>query len=203
MTSSGASRPASAPQPWQTDTCIGTWHYSRAIAEQNRYKTVGQVVDMLLDIVSKNGNLMLSIAAPRRRHDRRRRTQDPGRAWPSGWAATAKAIHGTRPWRTFGEGPTQVGGGMFNENSLDYTARDMRFTTKDGNLYVYLLAKPAGAITVKSLASGAKHREAVADVTLLGSGEKLSWKQTDAGLVIEKPAKMPEQTVAAFKVRFE
>src|SRR4051794_17544766 len=47
--------------PWQTDTCIGSWHYSRAIAEQNKYKTVPQVIAMLLDIVSKNGNLMLSI----------------------------------------------------------------------------------------------------------------------------------------------
>jgi alpha-L-fucosidase len=114
-----------------------------------------------------------------------------------------EGIFGTRPWYVFGEGPTNSRGGMFNESSLEYTPEDMRFTTKEGNLYVYLLAKPTGPITVKSLANGAKHSQAVAAVTLLGSEEKLNWKQTEAGLVIEKPAKMAEQTVAAFKVRFE
>jgi alpha-L-fucosidase len=186
------------PTPWQTDTCIGAWHYQRG----QHYKSVDDVVRMLVDIVSKNGCLLLSV--PLRGNGTIDADEEAFLVGMAEWMKiNEEGIFGTRPWHVFGEGPTNSRGGMFNESSLEYTPEDMRFTTKEGNLYVYLLAKPTGPITVKSLANGAKHSQAVAAVTLLGSEEKLNWKQTEAGLVIEKPAKMAQQTVAAFKVRFE
>ncbi len=92
------------PAPWQTDTCIGEWHYSRSVAERNQYKTVAQVVDMLVDIVSKNGNLLLSI--PVRGDGTIDEDEVEFLEGMAKWmAVNGEAIFGTRPWRVFGEGP--------------------------------------------------------------------------------------------------
>lgn len=186
------------PEPWQTDTCIGSWHYQRGI----RYKSVDQVVRMLLDIVSKNGCLLLSV--PLRGDGTIDADEEAFLEGLAAWMSTnGEGIFGTRPWHVYGEGPTNAQGGMFNERSIEYTSDDMRFTTKDGALYVYLLAKPVSAITVKSLAKGAKFTQPVATVELLGSDETLDWKQADAGLIIEKPASLPDQNVVAFRAIFQ
>ena len=92
---------------------------------------------------------------------------------------------------------------MFSEGKVKYTPQDMRFTTKDGALYVYVMATPTEAITVKSLATGAENSQPVADVKLLGSDESLHWTQSDDGLVIDKPAAFPTEDVVAFKVAFK
>ncbi len=91
--------------PWQTDTCIGNWHYQRSLFDQHKYKTARQVVQMLIDIVSKNGNLMLNIPLP-------------GNGLPDAdemkvleglakWMEpNGEAIFATRPWAVYGEGPS-------------------------------------------------------------------------------------------------
>ncbi len=182
--------------PWQTDTCIGTWHYSRAVAEQNRYKTVGQVVAMLLDIVSKNGNLMLSVPV---RGDGT--IDDVEVSFLEGLAqwmsVNAEGIFGSRPWKISGEGPSTVGkpeagqfGGARDVRSKPYTAQDVRFTTKGGALYAYLLAVPAGPrAMIKSLATGSAHTggRTVARVTLLNEPGTLEWSQDQEGLAVTLP----------------
>jgi alpha-L-fucosidase len=184
--------------PWQTDSCIGAWHYQRGI----HYKSADQVVRMLVDIVSKNGNLLLSV--PLRGDGTIDADEEAFLKDMTTWMATSgEGIFGSRPWHVFGEGPTNAAGGMFNERNLNYSPADMRFTTKNGALFVYLMAKPGGAITVKSLATNAKFTQPVATVKLLGSDETLDWQQTDAGLVIEKPATLLEHNVVAFKISFE
>ena len=93
------------PQPWETDTCIGSWHYDRAIFEQHRYKTAATVIPMLVDIVSKNGNLMLSVPFQRDGTpdaDEIQIVKDIG-AWLK---VNGKAIYATRPWKIYGEGPS-------------------------------------------------------------------------------------------------
>ena len=180
------------PLPFQTDTCIGNWHYDRALADRNGYKSPDQVAHMLVDIVSKNGNLMLNIPLP-------------GSGLPDAhelafladftkWMrVNSPGIYATRPWHIFGEGP--AGGGPathaqgFNEGSRHYTSRDFRFMQKGDNLYAFALAWPDdGKLVVRSLAQGAGK---VQDVKLLGYPGKLDWKQTEQGLVATLPAQKP------------
>ena len=92
------------PDPWQTDTCIGDWHYSRAIAEDNRYATVATIVGMLTDIVSKNGNLMLNI--PLRGDGSIDEHEEAFLAGLTAWMdVNSEGIYATRPWKIYGEGP--------------------------------------------------------------------------------------------------
>jgi alpha-L-fucosidase len=189
------------PHPWQTDTCIGSWHYSRAIAEQNQYKTVAQVVDMLIDIVSKNGNLMLSVPV------RGDGTIDQHEvAFLEGMSTWMKAndegIFGSRPWMVYGEGPSTVEmpeqgdfGGARDVRSKPYTIEDIRFTTRAATLYAYLLApRPAQEVVIRSLATTSPHIRGrrITDVTLVG-GTKLEWSQEEQGLKV----KLPEKLVSA------
>jgi alpha-L-fucosidase len=196
------------PEPWQTDTCIGEWHYSRAIAEQNKYKTVPQVINMLLDIVSKNGNLMLNIPV------RGDGTIDEHEiAFLDGLAkwmtANDEGIFGSRPWKIYGEGPSTIEqvetgrfGGARDVRSKPYTVEDIRFTTRKGALFAYLLALPsAPRALIKSLATNSPQIGArrVKNVSLLGSHSKLKWVQDDQGLHIEVPAN-PGLHVIGFRV---
>jgi alpha-L-fucosidase len=197
------------PDPWQTDTCIGSWHYSRAIAEQNKYKTVDQVVDMLLDIVSKNGNLMLSIPV------RGDGTIDAHEiAFLDGMAAwmhvNGEGIFGSRPWRTYGEGPStqappEAGqfGGARDVRSAPYTGEDVRFMTRGGALYAYLLAWPtAPRAVITSLATASPHLggRRITDVRLLGYDGSLTWSQTGEGLVIRLPPQPPSDHAVGFRI---
>ena len=95
------------PLPWQTDTCIGSWHYDQAIFQHHGYKSAASVVRMLADIVSKNGNLMLSVPLQRDGQpdaDEIKIISEIG-AWMK---INGEAIYATRPWKTFGEGPSTV-----------------------------------------------------------------------------------------------
>jgi alpha-L-fucosidase len=197
------------PHPWQTDTCIGQWHYSRAVAEQNEYKTVGQVVLMLLDIVSKNGNLMLSIPV---RGDGTIDNHEV--AFLEGMAAWMKAngegVFGSRPWKVYGEGPStaetpEAGqfGGARDVRSKPYTIEDIRFTTRGDALYAYLLAPQlASRIIIKSLGVNSPHTggRRVKDVTLVG-GSKLEWSQGDEGLSVKLTEKLPSSEAVGLRIR--
>ena len=93
------------PYPWQTDTCIGGWHYSRAIFEQHRYRTPESMVHLLVDVVSKNGNLLLNIPLP---GDGRPDSDELAflEAFGRWMALNGESIYSTRPWKIYGEGPT-------------------------------------------------------------------------------------------------
>jgi alpha-L-fucosidase len=191
-------------EPWQTCTCIGDWHYNRDVAEKNRYKSVDQVVDMLADIVSKNGNLLLSVPV------RGNGTLDDHEiAFLDGMAkwmdVNGEAIFGTRPWKVFGEGPTQAGTGMFGESrNKAFTAEDVRFTTKGEVLYAILLGWPGeNTVVIKSLGAlnpltaGRK----ITDVSLLGYSGKLVWSQDNEGLIVSMPAQQPCENAVVLKIK--
>lgn len=198
------------PDPWQTDTCIGQWHYSRPFAEANKYKTVDQVVDMLLDIVSKNGNLMLSV--PMRGDGT---IDEHERAFLDGLAkwmdANSEGIFGSRPWKVYGEGPSVIEkaetgqyGGARDVRSKPYTGEDMRFTVKGDALYAYLLAVPSEPrALVKSLATNSPHigGRKVTDVSLLGFGGKLEWSQNEQGLAVKLPATAPSSHAIGLRIK--
>jgi alpha-L-fucosidase len=176
--------------PWQTDTCLGNWHYQRSLFEQHRYKTAAQVIQMLVDIVSKNGNLMLSV--PVRGdgtidEDEVSIVEDIA-AW---MPANGEGIFATRPWTTYGEGPSVTGpvqAGQFGgaRDVRPYTAEDIRFTKKGDTLYAFLMDWPAGPAVITSLATG-KVPGTVGRVDLLGHGQ-VPFTQGPDGLSVAMPA---------------
>jgi len=165
--------------PWQTDTCVGDWYYKRDIA----YKTPTTVIQMLIDIVSKNGNLLLNfpLRADGTLDAEEERILDKLARW---MAANGEAIYGTRPWKVFGEGPSGTTGAQFNEGKLAYTSSDIRFTMKDGSLFAFLLGWPeTGRVTIRSLAGTSAH-----SIYLLDGGESLSFKKLDDGIAVSLPS---------------
>ncbi|WP_457447807.1 alpha-L-fucosidase [Roseateles sp. P5_E4] len=191
------------PLPWQTCTCIGDWHYNRGIFDAHGYKSAASVIHRLADIVSKNGNLLLSI--PLRGDgtidaDERKILEDIA-AW---MGRNGEAIHGTRPWRTFGEGPTKIGGGMFSEGQLrNFTTQDIRFTTKAGALYAIGLAWPTdGVMRIAALAQDSTLAPGVIErVEAVGSTDSLPFKRTPQGLEVRLPDGLAGSPAIALKVR--
>ncbi|PCD04708.1 alpha-L-fucosidase [Sphingomonas spermidinifaciens] len=172
------------PLPWQTDTSNGDWFYNR----NDKFKTTREVLSMLADIVAKNGNLLLNIV---QHPDGSLSPQSEElltglTAWMK---VNAEAIHGTRPWRLYGEGPTVAKAGHFAESG-NYTADDVRFTTKGGALYAILLGWPQGESAIKALGSQALPGARIERIDLLG-GPKLRFAQGADALRLALPAGDP------------
>jgi alpha-L-fucosidase len=188
--------------PWQTCTCIGDWHYNREVYLQNRYKTVGQVVHQLIDIVSKNGNLLLSI--PLRGDGTIDELEIAFLEGIAQWMdINGEAIFGTRPWKIYGEGPTQVKAGMFNEGKTQFTYEDIRFTTKGETLYAFILGWPGNKGTlIQSLStmSSQLKGEKITSVSLLGYKGTVEWIQNEAGLLVTMPADKPCENAVVLKI---
>jgi len=195
--------------PWQTDTCIGQWHYSRAVYDKKEYKSAAVVVPMLADIVSKNGNLLLSV--PLRRdgmpdEDEMEIVADIG-AWLK---VNGEGIYATRPWTIYGEGPSTMvsEGGKYGGQNDTYakplTAEDIRFTqSQDGStLYAIVLAIPPGGIVlVKSLAAGSSSRpEPIGRVQVLGVPGDLKFTRDAQGLHVTLPDKSPCKIAVSLKI---
>ena len=191
------------PLPWQTDTCLGNWHYDRGVYNNKRYKSAKTVIHTLVDVVSKNGNLMLNIPV---RGDgsidelERAIVEEIG-VWMK---LNSKSIYGTRPWEIFGEGPQQASAGAltaqgFNEGKgKPYTSEDIRFAQKDKKLYATVMAWPEnGTAVIKSLAKNNQHHtEKIRQIKLVSTGEKLKFKQTEQGLEVYFPSQKPEASFA-------
>jgi alpha-L-fucosidase len=188
--------------PWQTDTCIGGWHYSRSIYENHRYRSAQSMVHLLIDVVSKNGNLLLNIPLPGhgKPDDDEFAFLDKLGRW---MALNGEAIYSTRPWKTCGEGPTQgAGGSLYGGPARQFVAGDIRFTTKGDALYAIALAWPGdGRLAIKSLALNSPHyRGEIARIGLLGSESNLVWSRSADGVTISLPEKPPCDYAYVFKV---
>jgi alpha-L-fucosidase len=178
------------PLFWQTDTsiCKKSWGY----IQNHEYRSVDSLIDDLVDIVSKNGCLLLNIA-PRPDgtipEEQQRILLEVGR-WLE---VNGEAIYGTRPWKVYGEGPTQVIGGEFKDTVGGvFTGRDIRFTTKGNALYAIALAVPEEEMVIQSLSTNLRlYPEGVDNVQLLGSDKPVKWSRSEKGLKIKMPAKKP------------
>jgi alpha-L-fucosidase len=190
--------------PWQTDTSIGDWFYRTG----QKYRTSDEVVQMLVDIVSKNGNLLINVV------------QTPeGDLEPdvqnilegiAGWMAdNSEGIYSTRPWKIYGEGPsttTAQAKGQFGglRDVRPYSPQDIRFTQKKDDLYAFCMKTPTENISIQSLGKASKQNDRrIASVSMLGSKAKLKWKQEVGALVIQKPSNLPTYQVVAFKIKFK
>jgi alpha-L-fucosidase len=153
---------------------------------------------MLCDIVSKNGNLLLNVVmrADGTLAPESDRLLTEMAAWMK---VNAEAIHGTRPWKIHGEGPTEAASGAFKEDT-DYTAQDVRFTTRGDMLYALTLGEPKGTVKIASLGRGSVHDpRAVRQVELLGAGS-LRFRQDAQALEVELPERLPSRHVSALRI---
>jgi alpha-L-fucosidase len=195
------------PLPWQTDTCIGSWHYSDSIFEHHRYKTADTVIHTLCDIVSKNGCLQLSI--PVKGDGTIDSDEVAFLEEMAKWMDVNKeAIFETRPWTVYGEGPSThtgaaPGAGNFNEGKAKpLTAADIRFTVHDDTLYAIAMGWPDdGKLTIKSLATGSPNYSGdMGDVHLLGVDEKLACVRDENGLTVTLPSQKTGDHAFVFKI---
>jgi alpha-L-fucosidase len=186
--------------PWQTDTSIGDWYYMTG----QKYKTATEVIQMLVDIVSKNGNLLLNVVQTPEGDLEPDMLQilEGIAAWTS---VNGEGIYSSRPWKIFGENSKEAEGfkpEQFDEN-YKFNSKDIRFTTKDGILYAFCLGIPVDDIRIKSLGRNSKLSSPVASVKLVGSDAKVRWSQAQDVLVIRKPSKIPAGEVPCYKIEFK
>ncbi len=194
----GSSR-ATRRYPWQTDTSVGKKSWGYITGEEN--KTSNEIIDALIDIVSKNGNLLLNIG-PRPDGTITQGQQDVLLGIGAWLKVNGEAIYGTRPWVVAEEGPTMANDGSFGDTKpVSYTAQDIRFTSKGDTVYAMILDVPATkTIAIRSLAAGSNSSAKIASVELLGSAEKIKWSQKTSGLLIRTPSSIPCREALAFKV---
>jgi len=175
---------------WQTDTSLSTRSWGFIANEQ--FKSATRVVHDLVDIVSKNGNMLLNFGP---RPDGTIAPEVEGLLLALGqWLdVNAEAIYGTRHWEKFGEGPTLVESGHMSERSdKDFTNRDFRFTTKPGVLYAIAMGWPGRRATIRSLATGAAvPADAIQQIEMLGLDGALPWTQDHEGLHVAMPDRRP------------
>lgn len=194
-------------QPWQSCSCIGGWHYNTSIYENNWYKSAADVVKLLVDIVSKNGNLLLSVPlrADGTFDEKEEKILNEFGDWMN---INKEAILDTRPWEIFGEGPIaeadiKINAQGFNEGSYSKaTAQEIRFTQTKKDLYATVLAWPTEKqILIKSLSDESKlFPGKISRVELLGYG-KVPFTRTDKGLLTNMPDKQINKIAPVFKIK--
>src|SRR5579859_39886 len=188
------------PLTWQTDTSISnkSWGYIK----DDTFKSPQFVVHQLVDIVSKNGNLLLNIG-PRSDGTIPDEVQQVLRSVGAWLAVNGEAIYGTRPWRIYGEGPTKVAAGTFHDtDTANYTPSDFRFTTKGDVLYAIELGWPQAHEAVIRSLNRSVGANAIKSVDLLGGSNSLSFDQRADGLHIQLPEKAPGEIAFTFRIHF-
>lgn len=192
---------ATKEQPWQTDTSIGKKSWGYIDGEEN--KTANEIVDVLIDIVSKNGNLLLNIG-PKADGTIPAEQQQVLREIGAWLKVNGEGIYGTRPWKISGEGTAELPDESvsFNEyKSKGYTEEDIRFTQKGDLLYAFVLGVPSRKMVIRALAAE-KSSPKIASISLLGSSAQPNWKQTGNALIIEPNEKYGCEHAVAFKITF-
>ena len=183
--------PGIMPAPWHTDTCIGNWFYD----VHSPYKRPEQIIEMLVDIISKNGVMLLNIL---QRPDGTIDDEADFILQKIGewFSVCGEAVYGTRPWRVFGEGDTFVKIEGFTEDKTNWNRNDFRFVQKDGTVYAFMMGARGGdTVVLRSFAD-----TPVQQVELLGYGP-VPFRQEFGLLVISLPENLPALCANALKIR--
>jgi alpha-L-fucosidase len=183
------------PEPWQTCTSVSknSWGY----ISHHAYKEPAAIIHHLVDIVSKNGCLLLNVG-PKPDGTIPDKEQEILREIGRWLIVNDEAIYGTRPWRVFGEGPTAIPAGQFSDNNVTFTGLDIRFTIKGDKLYAITLGEPGDVVEIKSLAG-----EKIRTVKLLGLESTLPWQQDETGLSIQIPENKTGRHAWVFEITLE
>jgi alpha-L-fucosidase len=180
--------------PWQSETCIGAWHYLRFLYEKpgeyGGYLPPRDVIHWLIDTVSKNGTFILNVPGrPDGTIDSKEiAVLDGITAWMQ---TNGEAIYETRPWKVYGEGPNSIKAGSFQGGSVSKLGeKDIRFTRNKANnvIYALMLGWPTAPFSVQSLGlSASTNPGKIAKLELLGTGQRVNWKQRPDALRVELP----------------
>ena len=186
-------------KPWQDDTSLSGWFYINRNPHndpKSLVKSAAVVIHTLIDVVSKNGNLLMNF--PQRGDGSLYPECEEVLAELTKWMPiNGEGIFDTRPWTTYGEGPSVIPAGYMNELAKPLTWQDIRYTSKGKVIYAFCLGIPQGEVKMTSLAgAGGK----IASVELLGSSEKVSWKVEPDGLMIEPVSKWPCAHAVCYKI---
>jgi alpha-L-fucosidase len=185
--------------PWQTDTSVSihSWGY----VKNDEYRDAKSLIGELVDVVSKNGNLLLNVGpkSDGTIPDEAQKILLEMGAWLK---TNGEAIYGSRPFLVFGEGPTKVASSALDTDIQKFTAEDIRFTTRDSALYAIALGWPtSGELRIHTLYRGAPYLHGpVCSVELLGTAGALKWTQEDDGLRVQLPAAAPDEPAFAFRI---
>jgi alpha-L-fucosidase len=194
--------------PWNKGNCLGPWHYNTADYDKG-YRKTGDWVHLLVDVVSKNGTLLLAIPLPGSGE-----LDDKASAFldgMAGWmAVNSECIYDTRPWVVYGEGPSVKNDATVRDSAgtpprglgPSLTASDVRFTTKGDALYAVVMGKPEeGKVTIQSLATNSPHYPGkIGGVQMLGAPGKLDVVRDEHGLAVTLPEGKTSDYAIALKI---
>ncbi len=185
---------------WMTDTSPGAWFFR----QNAKFVTPNEIVDILIDIVAKNGLMLLNVP-PDPDGSIPQEMQDMLRALGGWLKINGDAIYATRPWTVFGEGPTRIrsGGHKIEKQKIVYNEKDIRFTRKGKHtLYAIVMDAPQQDILIQTLSTNLTNLvNEIESVTMLGSDEKIAWRVDEQGLHISQPKTIPSEFAVAFEIK--
>ena len=184
-------------EPWQTDTSIGDWTWNR----NEQYRSPSEIIYELIDVVSKNGNLLLNVSpkADGTLDDAATKLLTDIGDWMS---INGESIYDTRPWVIFGEGPTNFKDpNDAQTHDVAFTSKDIRYTRKEADIYATTLGLPSGRVALRALSSDSPLVTGQpTKVTLLGDNDDLHWSRTAEGLIIDLPKTLPCKIALSFEI---